>query len=236
MTTKVTHDMLTAGLVSVTELADGALTADATGRAKMADAFLSADATGRAKMADGFLTADAAGRAKMADGFINLAKLGLLMGSGAGAQTPIGVANVNTTVVGNVGAGTDDLMTYSLPADSLSAARKGIRITVWGKYTNNANSKALTLMFGSQQIVLASLLGTTGGKWRIQSTVISTGANAQNCDYLYFGITSTLSATIDTGSLAAVQTTGSAITIKCTGAGVADNDITQEGMLVEFMN
>lgn len=153
-------------------------------------------------------------------------------GTGTGAPVMIGTLSVNTTAVGNVGAGTDDLMTYSLPANSLSANNKGVRITVWGTGAANANIKTVALMFGATSLASGNVnLGSSATVWRYVAEVLRTGSNAQ----LYASLI-TLSGAIIPYQGTAAETDSGAVTIKCTGAATADNDIVQKGMIVEFIS
>lgn len=157
-------------------------------------------------------------------------------GTGTAEPVMVGTLSVNTTAVGNVGAGTDDLMTYPLPANSLSANNKGIRATVWGTVTNNANAKAATFNFGATSISLA-LRANQDGAWRAEFVIMRTGSGAQILSGRFQGglvnggVTDHL-----TFAATPAETDTGAITVKCTGTGVADNDIVQKGMIVEFIS
>lgn len=162
------------------------------------------------------------------------------VGTGSGTATTVGIANLNTTVVGNVGAGEDVLMTYDLPANSLSANKKGVMVSMWGKTANNANAKTLKVYFGSTMLCGLSLTTAQIGAWRVTYTAIRTGASIQNTALLIVECPDSVALaapkmshfTLD--GVAQVDT--AAITIKATGTATADNDVTQEGMLVEFLN
>jgi hypothetical protein len=158
------------------------------------------------------------------------------MGTGSGTAPLIGKAHLNTTAVGNVGTGTDDLMTYSLPADSLSTIGKGIRVTAWGKTANNANAKTLIILFGaggSTQSLTVNQLST----WFVQMLVFATGVNTQDKVIYLTETTGTLSTTNKSGATnpGSSEVTSGAITVKLQGQATADNDIVQEGMLVEYI-
>lgn len=159
-----------------------------------------------------------------------------LMGTSTSGASMVGVANVNTTAVGNVGAGTDDLITYALPANALSANAKGIRITVWGTTANNANAKTLTLNFGSTAILTNALTVSIAGVWRIEADVFRTGSGAQT--YISQLVTTGTAgvALNDLEQGTSSQTDTAAITIKCTATATTDNDIVQNGLIVEFFN
>lgn len=161
------------------------------------------------------------------------------MGTGSGTASLIGKASINTTAVGNVGTGTDDLMSYLLLANSLSANGKGIRVKGWGITAPNANSKTLTFNWGSLShgfVMTASI----SGNWIWEIEIFRTGSNAQRIFYRIMEATDN-SGGLVTPKAAQVcnqvssQTDSADITVKFTGAATANNDIVQEGMLVEYI-
>lgn len=143
--------------------------------------------------------------------------------------------NLDVTAVGNVGGGTDNLITYSLPANAMANTASGIKIRVWGTYANNANAKTLNLLFGATSIS-GAISGVTAqaGTWCIEAIVVRTGAATQDT-FIQYTETGTIGQHINLVGTAA-ETLSGAITVKCTGAGTNDNDIVQEGMLVEMLN
>ena len=157
------------------------------------------------------------------------------MGTGTGRAPGVGKANANVTAVGNVGVGEDDLITYSLPANSLSANGKGVKIKAWGTTVNNVNAKTLKVYFGSQVILTNSLAVSLAGFWYAEAIVIRSGASTQDIIANLNTNTATV-AVVDQEITAGTQTDTAAITIKCTGEAVDNNDIVQEGLLVEFLN
>lgn len=158
-------------------------------------------------------------------------------GTGTGQPVLVGVISVNSTPVGNVGAGTDDLMTYALPADSLSANNKGIRVSSWGTTAANANAKTLTFAFGATTVLSKSIaLGAVAIQWRVEATILRASSGAQVVSALLYYGESPNSCTPFLFSASPTESESGAITIKCTGAATADNDIVQRGMVVEFFN
>lgn len=146
-------------------------------------------------------------------------------------------SSVQSTVVGNVGAGVDDLMTYSIPADALNAAGNFIRIRGWGKAANNATAKNLLLLFGG-----TSLLGTLAltasqvGTWYVDAIVIRTGSDTQD---FVASVREGVGATLAAGKQAILFGTATidedaTIITKFQGEGGADNDVTQEALIVEI--
>src|SRR3990167_189866 len=106
------------------------------------------------------------------------------------AGTPL---SVNSTAVGNVTTGEDDLMTYALAANKLNAAGNGVRILAWGTAANNANVKTLKLKFGSDTILSQSLTASQAGFWEIQAVVLRTGSDKQDTDQPLLQTTPTFS-------------------------------------------
>ncbi len=146
-------------------------------------------------------------------------------------------SNVNVTQVGNVGGGTDDLMTFSLPANALDSdsgqGARGVRITAWGTTANNANAKTVTAAFGASTLVTLALTAAQVSSWRIAAEVMWTAEDTQKfVAAITQGGTAKQSETV-IGT--AAENDDAAITIKCTGAGTADNDIVQHGLIVELI-
>lgn len=156
---------------------------------------------------------------------------GIRVGTGTGIGTPANTLKVDTTSTGNGADVTEDnLISYSLPANSLVANGKGLRITAWGICAANADNKTIKLYFGTA--VLATPTAATNGKnWYLEMEVYRTGLNAQ----AVFGV-----GQVDTTAVTPLVTTAAitetaAITIKATGqAGAANaNDIVQKGLIVQ---
>ena len=144
------------------------------------------------------------------------------------------------TAVGNAAGGEDTLITYDLPAGSLSVAGRGVHITAFGHTANNSNPKTVKLYFGTVAIISTALTISQAGYWRIESDVVSTGTDAQDeTTQLVQGGTTTI-VDVESGNIS--QNDGAAITIKCTGTvtdgggGINNNDIQQEGLIVRFLN
>ncbi|MCH8049345.1 hypothetical protein IH979_01390 [Patescibacteria group bacterium] len=160
--------------------------------------------------------------------------LSFAMGTGSGQAQASGKANVNTTAVGNVLGGDDDLMTYSLPANSLSADGKGVRISAWGTSAANGNTKTVKLHFGSTVLRQVGPSALNAQDWRIEATLIRTGASTQ--DAVGTELVDNSSVFI-THSEPAEDTTGAIIIkVSAESGSSASNDIVQEGMLIEYLN
>lgn len=147
---------------------------------------------------------------------------------------PEGILSVNTTSTGNGADTTEDiLMSYSLPAKTLSATGKGLKIRAWGICAANTENKTMKLYFGSEVIATATA-ATNNKNWFLELEVFKTGASAQ----VVFG-----QGQVDTTNVTPYVTTGAetdtaAITIKITGtSGTATaSNIIAKGLVVEVMN
>jgi hypothetical protein len=145
-----------------------------------------------------------------------------------------GVADVDTTAVGNVGAGEDDLISYTMPSDSLNTNGSFIEIESFGTFAGNANNKRVRLYFGSTVIYDTTSVAANSGSWTIKSRVIRTGSSSQKA------ISTIISdnALIVNGSsytTPAESLTGNVI-IRCTGEAVANDDVVQEGLVIKLFN
>lgn len=156
-------------------------------------------------------------------------------GGGAGTIIPSGVIHINTTAVGTDADTVEkDLLTYSLPANSLSANGKGVRIRAWGTTAGNANNKSIRLKFGATATMFLVGIVMNNQNWTFETDVWRTGAATQDA------IATGSRANISIGATFTNPTedvTG-AIIIKLTGENaVAEaNDIVAEGIKVEFLN
>ena len=171
-----------------------------------------------------------------ANGYLLVAFPGGLsnIAAGTGTQTGSPVLSIftSTTAASNVSTGETDLITYSLPANTLSANNQKLRITTWGTLANTANTKTVKVYVGAT--VVASLSGATANTtFYAQATAIRTGATAQ----ISYGA-------VDFGSLALfnrmtaspAETLSGAVTIKVTGqSSAASSDVTALAMLVEWV-
>jgi len=161
--------------------------------------------------------------------------LSLKMGTGTGVSEASGKANVNTTAVGtDANTVEKDLITYSLPANSLSADGKLVKITAWGSVAANGNTKTIRLDFGATTIRQIGPSAMNGLDWRMDGLVIRTDATTQDAMATEFLDTSAQ----DTTNTTPTETLSGAVVIKITGENgtAAANDIVAEGMLVEYLN
>ncbi len=132
--------------------------------------------------------------------------------------------------IGNVGGGTDDLHSFTIPANVLNVTGRTIRVKAWGRTANNANAKTLAMLFGGTTIMTQALTTGIAGTWRIDAEIVKNGNNTQRI----FAELLQLATIIHKQTATAGAITDTAgIIVKCTAAATADNDIVQEGMIIE---
>ena len=150
------------------------------------------------------------------------------------------VRRLNTDVsdVGNVGAGEDNLMSYTLPAGTLSADGQVIRVTARGRFATNANEKLLRAYFGATGILLtvAGHVPSNAGWW-VQFEITRTGAATQvmagfNVERDAAGS----SFNFVPAEVAPAETLANAVVIKMTGEATSNDDILQKSMIVELLS
>ena len=153
----------------------------------------------------------------------------------AATHSVIGAADVDATQVGNVGAGEDDLITFTLPAASLHTNGMGVRVTAWGITANNANAKTLRVYFGAS-LATIGLDPSINGQWKVTLIIVRTGAATQEAWIDVISATSTANTPEHfTFVLAPTQTLSGAIVIKMTGQATASDDIIQRAMITELI-
>lgn len=138
----------------------------------------------------------------------------------------------------NTGTGETDLVNYSLPAGTLSADGKKLRLRIFVSFAANANSKTVRIYFGSTVMTFPNAVAVNGGNGLYLLEVTRTGASAQS-------LTGRLSyANSNTGNEggnsnryeAPAENTANAITIKVTGQGSATGDVLLRDFSVEALN
>ncbi len=163
-------------------------------------------------------------------GAMSVAEALAVLGVEAGALATR-ILNANTTQVGNVGAGEDDLMSYTLPAGKLASDGNALRITAWGTTATAGKTVTVKFYFGSAAL---SVWGSFGDDaWFVDCIVSRVGANSQTI----IGFLKTTNYKQPLYVIGSEAMSGS-IVLKMTGENTTDatNDaIQQSGMLVELM-
>jgi hypothetical protein len=144
-----------------------------------------------------------------------------------------GVAYKLAGSAGNIGTGEDNLMSYTLPANAMNAASRGVRITAYGYTATNANAKTLRVYFGATLIGSLSLTIGQFSSWRCDGEVLwEAGSLMRATMQIIQG--GTVTKFDCKGTTVTHDPTTSAL-VRVTGEATADFDIEQIGMIVEFI-
>jgi len=145
-----------------------------------------------------------------------------------------GVVFKSGTSIANTGSTETDLRTYTLPANAFSETGKGVRITAYGTTANNANIKTLRLYFDGVVIGSIALTTSQANTFRADGEVMyDLGTTSRAIMQIIQGGTATQ--TICTSTTVTTYTTSNSAIIKVTGEGVATNDITLRGIIIEYI-
>lgn len=177
------------------------------------------------------------------DRLVGVATLGngstVAKGTGTATATLSGVLYVWVGATATGGTSEETLATYTLPASTLSANGKALRITVWGVGAANANSKTIKVVLGST--VVSQMVSTASAAgYDLQALVVRSASNAQSSRGFASQNTQTGGAGVPTGYILPTTSTETdtstiAITIKAT-TPTAAADFTLRGFIVEVMN
>lgn len=145
------------------------------------------------------------------------------------------VGNIQTTQVGNVGGGEDDLMTYSIPVGfGIPTLGRTVYLLQQGATANNANSKTVRSYFGSTSIFALAMSTNVAAQWQSESWITNTGSSTQR--FISKVLIQNSVSTWVGATFAGTKTENdfSTIIVKATGTATSNDDITQIYQKVEF--
>ncbi len=147
-----------------------------------------------------------------------------------------GILNINTTPVGNIGAGTDDLISYSLSANMLKNDGDYLEVEGWGIFAANSNNKTVTVNFGSQIIYTTDANAANDGTWSFKAKIVRLTSSTQEIVVEFLSNNTTLQ---DDPNYPVIRTAGTQnlttiLNIKCTGTGTSTNDIIQKMQIIKL--
>lgn len=146
-----------------------------------------------------------------------------------------GKIHSNTTTVGNIGTGEDDLMTYSIGANTLDTNQQSITGRASGTIANSINAKRLRFKYGSTTCMDTGAAGipvSTAISWTLEFEIIRTGATTQKCNANLSTNNATLASYV--GYSTAGETLSGAVTLKLTGEATTNNDVVEETLTVNW--
>lgn len=143
-----------------------------------------------------------------------------------------GTLTVDTTAVGNVGSGEDDLITYDLKKNTIGATSDRLVIKAFGTFAANANNKTVKLYLGSTELFTTGAIGANDKHWCIESEIIRTAAATQEVTTNCFTDTSLVGEI--SKYVSGTEDFTTQLTIKCTGEATSDDDIIQKGLTINL--
>lgn len=134
--------------------------------------------------------------------------------------------------IGNVGGGEDNLHIRSTPKNTLNTDGQSLRWKMWGTFAANVNTKRIRCYFGSSSLIDTTALAFNGSDWKVEGTIIRTGATSQKAVTEFSSSDALLHETIDVTTPGA--TLSSPNNLYCTGesGGAATNDIISNSFLI----
>lgn len=146
--------------------------------------------------------------------------------------------NSQYTPVGNVGGGEDDLMSYTLPGGTLATNGNGVRITGWGTCANNGNTKTIKGYWGGGQVSSTfSPAASAAQSWRMVMEIVRSSSTTQKISTTSQSSNTNLTTNgqVSLRMIDGAKTLSADQIIKFTGQATTDNDISQEGLIVELL-
>lgn len=146
-----------------------------------------------------------------------------------------GLLNAQTaSVATGTGTAEQTLQQYTLPANTITAAGQGVRVTCWGTTAANANVKTRKLYFGASALTTAAE-AANAQPWFIRLLVMRTGAATQTT--MGYGLAGTGGVTPISTVVAGTDAFTADIIVKCTATDgtSAAGDVIAAGMLTELI-
>lgn len=127
----------------------------------------------------------------------------------------------------------DKLISYTIPANTVKKTGQTISISAFGQFAANANNKEIQVIFG-ESVLKDTAVGTPNAtSWKIVSDVMQDSAGNQKTISVLNS--DTVSFTEDASYVAITEDETADIEVAVYGFGVADNDVVNEGMYIQFL-
>lgn len=143
-----------------------------------------------------------------------------------------GTIAIVSTPVASAGASETNLITYAVPANTLTNLNDRLRFRFAGNFAATANSKDLKVVYGSQTLLDTTAQIVNSGAWTIEGEIIRTGNTSQEVSAEFHGAGVTLFTTAAVGVLA--QTNGISTTLKMTSTAAGNGDVTNRTLVVMY--
>lgn len=149
------------------------------------------------------------------------------------SRVPLTLAS-NTTEVGNVGSGEDNLITYTVPANTLSRDGDCLEVEAAFTFAANGNNKTVKLYIGSDVIYNSGAVAQNGGSMIVRASLTrDTGVIAKVTAVTVPSASSSYS-TVATYFQTATAFASTNV-VKGTGTATSDNDVVQEYQRVRLI-
>lgn len=155
-------------------------------------------------------------------------------GAGTDFATVGGIIHVDTTTYSTPADTAEHIMaTYGLPADTLNADGKMLKITAYGQSAANGNTKTIHIKIGTTSLITGNC-NTSGADWVIEQVIVRRGVGSQIA-YGEFGYISS-NRDIVVASTSEDETTTLDISVFGQNAVANAADIVFEGWHIEVLN
>jgi hypothetical protein len=158
----------------------------------------------------------------------------VVAGGSAATFRPQGILSAQATAsVNTADTNENTLFTYSLPANTLSAVGKTVKVIAWGVTSADANNKTVKIYFGTASFTTGAAAANNKA-WFVEARITKTGTNTQTIIFSGSINGADIAPTVVSGT----DTDTGAIVIKCTGTNgtAAASQITANCMLIEAAN
>jgi hypothetical protein len=156
--------------------------------------------------------------------------------AGTGSETFIPKGNIHTDFTQGISAATTEstLITYNLPANTLSATGKGIRVRAWGATNGSTVGKTIKLYFGTDVVFSNDVTPSPNNlDWEFEYELYRTGAATQKS--ISKGFVGAVPQTTNYASHSKDPTIAQVIKVTGQNASGTANEIFAEGLTVEFI-
>ena len=155
--------------------------------------------------------------------------------AGTGAATFLDTGNIQksvTTIGSSATNTTQTLISYSLPANTLSRVGSGIMVTAWGRKANNAAGVTFALNVGGTTINTGNIATSGGISWQFISEVYKQASNIQ--EQMYVGQVGTTVVAPKSTSDTSTDTAAITITMQALDASAGQSNVLLDGFVVTY--
>jgi hypothetical protein len=154
-------------------------------------------------------------------------------GTGAATLLPSGNIQKSVTTIGSSATNTTQtLISYSLPANTLSRVGSGIVVTAWGRKANNAAGVTFALNVGGTSINTGNVATSGGISWMFVCESYKQASNVQ--EQMYTGQTGTTVTAGKSTSDTSTDTSAIVITMQALDASAAQSNVLLDGFVVTY--